>query len=708
MYSAYKSFGFPSSNKPYYPLVLGNGTDLVPIDLTGSQAWRTQIEGFSPFWLKQERHQNASQLLPLLRFRYAAIGSDNVLGLPRSQQYFDSRNATIHTQVQFKGAQIEIETFLTDDHLLVEHYRIAQLEHEDFRLVFILDRTAPPDIMMQLPDLSSPLKYMATDHQIHVRYINKIGTDFQGVAQMGVSIQKGADHIDTTALARHSIHKVTNQECGLLLVKGCRCGDELTRYGLLLDSLDTDDWQQTASQTMQRAVNGSYDQIRKTHRNIWQSYSDASGIDIQGEDELCELNRYNLYLFRAAQHPKGPHPTGIPLGHGTRYFWDHWFCQNAQLRANHVDSAKRSAYFYRDILPIALQYAQQHNVSGAYYPWMLHTDGIGKHTGQIHNHAVITMLCWDCYVFTGDKNLLNKLYPIMLQAMTYLVENVLQEGDEGFSVRPVRAVDESDYLRENPSWTTAAIFKGLQILSQSANILRKPLDIKYPKMISDLYKVLLGNYKDHVLYPDPRHDEVTHGSLLPFRILFDLPDLQQTLRQTAHSEYGLIPGTTGNGAAMRVFTWIEGWMAEIHALRGDCRALKHLRNLASFTNCFGGIPEIIWQSGTRTRHNFLATHGCFSNALSSMMARADQNAIYILSCFPDQWKDIQVRNVRVEGGLLVSYHVHDSQFVNLQIENTSPTKQIFEVRCTPLKYKTNVYELAPEDVVELNSRNTWE
>jgi len=131
-------------DRPYFPMYLANGVDAALINLLGSGDCYWQEYDFgapltalrSVGWYKCGRRTMAGTeliygtMFPLVEFSSCALLNGDY-AVPRNcRQYFDPRAATLtsfYEQMDNETGEwlrVKVRTFLSADHLLVEHYEV--------------------------------------------------------------------------------------------------------------------------------------------------------------------------------------------------------------------------------------------------------------------------------------------------------------------------------------------------------------------------------------------------------------------------------------------------------------------------------------------------------------------------------------------------------------------------------------------------------
>ena len=111
----------PPASKPYFPMILANGSDVVLCDYSGSMACHSghlhleQHQGALCGWQKMSHREMGRYIMSLAFFPYRVMRPDNdVYEIGQFDQIFDPLTATLVTEARSKILHLRITCFLTD------------------------------------------------------------------------------------------------------------------------------------------------------------------------------------------------------------------------------------------------------------------------------------------------------------------------------------------------------------------------------------------------------------------------------------------------------------------------------------------------------------------------------------------------------------------------------------------------------------------
>jgi len=660
----------------YFPMFLGNGVDGVLVDWTGSMSFKDHFNGVFCYWHKIGRYPTKkdnynlwsswADPVPIVRSGYILRGEESRYEIESSKQEFDPRQAILHTIARATDYELEIETYLTSDHLLIEHYLIKKVPSKGRReMVFFLNDPRVSYTGLHIEKLD--VEYANVGNQVFARYGNE---NFTGGARMWVEKIRGGFKVKADAQLKLG---------GEITLGQLSAGDEFVKYLCVVDNMDSENYMDFLNAIYTKARRRGFKNVRELHIEEWRKYNQAS--DIRLEDKFVEdMYHLSLYLLRAMQHPeKGFIPTNFfPTNHGGRTYWDSWYSHQALLYANRVEEAEKLALFWRRILPISRKYARIWGVSkGARFGWSVTPEGESPDLSctQFHNNGVVALTAWEQYEYTGDKRVLEKLYPVIKEAVEFLVDTVVEEKESLAMIKPIESLDET-FPRENCTWTLALILKGIEILTKANRLLGYETDFHLIELSHKLQRGLELNKVGGILYPyKPSKDRLPHlnvGSILPFWLFPELYN-KETVDAYLEDAKELDGLGWGKGSRMRcrIFPWAETIAAATLAKGGDYRAYEHLVKAISCTNSYGGIPEYLWFPYQVSRQWYLAAHATFIIALRNIFVTEKNNKICLLQALPEEWQDVEIKNFRLKGGLLLSLQIKAGIIKRLILQNTS-------------------------------------
>ncbi|MDD2710616.1 MAG: hypothetical protein PHV34_21765 [Verrucomicrobiae bacterium] len=657
--------------KPYYPFLLGNGVDAVLVDYSGSMSCNSghlhleQHQGAICAWYKATQRERRKPLLPILQSSYTLTADGGATyEVGDFSQAFDPRKATLTTLVKATDFELEITSFLSREHLLVERYVVKNLPKD--RPLIALNLHPPVTASL----LAFPVK------SAHV--FSKRGGGQMAECQYCVNETRGCGVIYTDHPQTSQVEFWGGKR---LVLSGLKRGSSFVKYLAVFDEKDDPDYKSAAARTIRFAKKNGFDAIFKAHQDEWARYQNRNLLKLP--DQQAEYLYYlSLYLIRANQNLK----TGlISLGNypqlwggGMSNSWDLIFPHTALLGANRIGESEKLIEGYHRGLPIARDYAKKIGARGAYYPWFMNYQGKSldfSHPKEFphiekFNNGCLVMEVFNHYLFSGDRGFLEAHWDVIKETVDFLIAFLVEEKGNFAFIRTGEGADES-IPRKNDTTHLLSTMKAIEALIKAGAVLNRKLDSGYARILAKLKAGLDKNFHGRLLMPFQGADRCLSAAFTFY--LLNLPEgvppenVEKALDE-CRGKLGLTnPGTYQN----LIWPWTEFRAAAALAYLKDQRAFGHLSNGAKYTSSLGAFPEKIRPDGFPINYWFLSAHGTFVWALNAMLAHGDDRRLFVLPAIPDSWRDLEFRNLRVPLGLLVSLKMRKGKIERIVIENTS-------------------------------------
>ena len=659
-----------AGGKRYFPFLLGNGIDCVLVDYSGSMSCNSghlhveQHQGAVCAWYKSIHRDRKNAIAPLLQADFTLIhGEGEACEVGPFRQRFEPETAILDTQIEAADFQIGIQSFLTSEQILVEHYTLHNIPENKAAVSFNLHFPVAPNSFTKLSAESS-YKFgnrpenggVNCSYQINgIKGIGMMYTDFPMVKK---DISKGR---------------------GRILLSHLKKGDSFTRYLILMDEKDTPYYKRAIDEKLDKIKKTSYGNILKSHQGEWREYYKQSSISLPDKN-LEYLYHLSLYLIRANQNPK----TGlISLGNypilwsgGVSDAFDLFFPHRALLGANKMKEAEALIDGYRKAIPIARDYADKLDCKGAYFPWFMNYKGESlnfihpKEHPMIekHNNGCMVMEVWNQYLYSGDMTVLKKYWCLIKETTDFLLSSIVSENEKTAFIRRGEGADESA-PRINDSSHLFTTIKSLEALVQAAGILNKKIAESYSKTLEKLKRGVKGNYRNGILLPYKGADTI-NTSMFTF-YLFNLPEgiAEKNIEKALKECKGQLGLTSQGNYRNLIWPWAE-WQASIALSHmKDKRAFDHLCNGAECSSSLGAFPEKIRPDGFPINYWFLTAHGTYVWAVNSMLAHSSGDKVRILPGIPDEWRDLEFENLRLSSGMLVSLKMKNGKICDMKLRN---------------------------------------
>ncbi len=686
-------YGACFPERPYFPLLAANGTDGILLGLTGASdevgniPYSTQL----PFhcnigWYKTARkdydyNDRAYGTAPCLANlpTVPVIGKEKT-SLRATEQFFCPENrvlTTVFTMFESRGtapAKVKVASFMTDEHLLVEHYEILQAPENGIRFEFKLG----PAVQNTLYDIC------VRPEQVEFNKLTGAGTGFKyayhykspeihdGAAAVW-SDNDGSEYLPPVK----PVYDRKNYSLHTIITPVIPENSSVTRYTAVVDSNDVTDFHQEIERLAAKTRAAGYNEIFREHVAARKKYFGAATVKLP-EPDLEYLYNFSRYLLDATFEQKsGFMPMGImPMNWHNAMFWDSWFASMAWLGNNNRDYSARISLFFLGKLEEAKELARKLGKSGARFGWTTgreHFDLRQESIVQFHNNAVIAIQCLQVYQANGDLDFLRKIIDVPEQSLLFLCEALIRFDDDRAYLAECSGIDESTHdLKVTDTWTTATFIKASKMYMEACRDLgRKPFRNDLEAICGMLNDALNRNVDEQGVLQSFEGGRIPHWGSLVFNLFPNHPAIRKTVE--AMSRYDRELDSWNSHGVMtyleRLFTWTEFWIARILGEQEDAEGWTRLKKCAKFTGCFGSIPERIFYRGEPVKHYFMTSHSCFVWAIHSLLLSRKGKRLAVLTNLPETWKDAAFRNLTTPDGLQVSAKMRNGIIEELEIVN---------------------------------------
>jgi hypothetical protein len=689
--------------RQYFPMLLGNGVDTVLIDWGGSmRSCDKGLEHVERNWYKSDRRDSNAKLMPLFFTSHMLTYNKEQHLVRDSQQDFDPFKAILHTKVKAAGFKVEIDTFLTNDHLLVRHFTFVEVPADDLGTGLELILSRPEE---EITDAQYEFRIIDAGSTIEAEYshIKQRGRAFLTCDSNNCHAEIGFENGSLTW--NGAILKVDNIKQGATLSSYCFVGD----------NQDYPDWEKGAEAVKAKIHKYGYEHILREHLGIWENYHNQSMVKT-GDKSTDYLIMLSNYLLKVYQSPvSGATPAGLyPLMWQGKVFWDSFFFHEAMLRGNHIDEAEKLSLFWLKTLPQARKNAalwkqKYGSGEGARYGWCTDHKGVCElitEIKELHNNPIVAIIAWNQFQYTQDKKNLQTLFPVIKEAMDFILTYAVVEKNDRAYIINCEGVDESTRNHNcNDTWTAGAAVAALQALLNAARVLEIKLDKHYSSTLEKLSRGLQDNHnEDGILMSSLNSKSVNFGAMI-YLLLPNYPSAAKTMQELWNRqgpEYSLCQIGTPRQDARNV-PWFQAWAACIWAHLGGSKAYSYLSQCMRHTSKFGALPEQVRPDGALYKLWMGTAHACFLMAVYRILAEVSDNCIRLGFALPDTWRNVEFSKLRLGNGLLISCSLKQGMLSHLKIINPLDCDV-----CCNLELGPNIEAGIQKQELNLKAGTVWE